>query len=250
MNGGIYKITNKKNGKFYIGSSKNIKRRWVEHKNDLNNNQHINPKLQNAWNFYGESNFDFLILESIEEDKLLSREQFYLDTFMPYKREIGYNIGIQSFGGDNFTNNPNKENIRQLLSDVNLNDKNPMYGKKHKSSSISKQKEKSVGRYTLDWFKTKYGDEEGVIQYKIRNEKLSNRNINYTYDNGLTGKKRGPMSEENKRKISESKIRFKQRKDEFVNDLKLGTFTIKELSEKYEISAATVKAYKRKIYDY
>ena len=32
---GIYKITNLKNGKFYIGSSKNIDRRWWEHINEL-----------------------------------------------------------------------------------------------------------------------------------------------------------------------------------------------------------------------
>lgn len=29
---GVYKITNKITGDFYIGSSKNIKRRWYSHK--------------------------------------------------------------------------------------------------------------------------------------------------------------------------------------------------------------------------
>ena len=32
---GVYKITNKINGKFYIGSSINIKRRWESHKEGI-----------------------------------------------------------------------------------------------------------------------------------------------------------------------------------------------------------------------
>lgn len=50
---GIYKILNIKNGKFYIGSSNNIKVRWSQHKTLLKNNKHENKYLQNAWNKYG-----------------------------------------------------------------------------------------------------------------------------------------------------------------------------------------------------
>jgi group I intron endonuclease len=83
MKSGVYKITNVKNGKFYIGSAKDIDRRWWEHKNDLKKNKHINPKLQHAWDFYGETNFDFIILENTDETVLVQREQFYLDMFKP-----------------------------------------------------------------------------------------------------------------------------------------------------------------------
>ena len=44
MKSGVYKITNVKNGKFYIGSSKDIEFRWSEHKKHLNGNYHINKK--------------------------------------------------------------------------------------------------------------------------------------------------------------------------------------------------------------
>jgi group I intron endonuclease len=60
---GIYKIENKANGKVYIGQSANINKRWIEHRSNLNNNRHPNRKLQNAWNNYGQDNFDFNILE-------------------------------------------------------------------------------------------------------------------------------------------------------------------------------------------
>ena len=63
---GIYKITNLKNHKIYIGSSNNIMRRWYEHLRDLKNQKHCNSHLQNAWNKYGENNFLFEIIEIVE----------------------------------------------------------------------------------------------------------------------------------------------------------------------------------------
>ena len=54
---GIYKIVNKVNGKYYVGSSNDVlKTRFYEHKRLLTKNKHFNVKLQNAWNKYGESN--------------------------------------------------------------------------------------------------------------------------------------------------------------------------------------------------
>ena len=42
---GIYKIINKVNGKYYVGSAKNIRGRWNGHKHLLNRNIHIQPVL-------------------------------------------------------------------------------------------------------------------------------------------------------------------------------------------------------------
>lgn len=88
--GGIYTIRNKVNGNLYVGSAASFYRRWAGHKSHLRANEHDNPKLQNAWNKYGESSFEFLILEIIEHKEfLLNAEQFYLDIFFG---ESCYNI--------------------------------------------------------------------------------------------------------------------------------------------------------------
>ena len=42
---GIYKIVNSINNKIYVGSAKNIKKRWSAHKSDLNKNKHHNKHL-------------------------------------------------------------------------------------------------------------------------------------------------------------------------------------------------------------
>jgi group I intron endonuclease len=80
---GIYKIINKINGKYYVGSSKNINygyhSRWNRHKRDLNKKIHRNDHLQRSWDKYGEDNFDWVLVEKIPEEKLVETEQKYLD---------------------------------------------------------------------------------------------------------------------------------------------------------------------------
>lgn len=88
---GVYKITNNVNGKFYVGSSKDIKYRWKQHRDKLNDNKHGNTHLQNAWNKYGEDNFKFEIIEECSPEMQFEREQFYLNTLSPFDKN-GYNI--------------------------------------------------------------------------------------------------------------------------------------------------------------
>jgi len=80
---GIYFIFNLKNGKRYIGSSKNIYNRLHEHIHLLKNDKAHNIYLQNSWNKYGEDNFLFGILEYCDLENLLQREQFYISTLSP-----------------------------------------------------------------------------------------------------------------------------------------------------------------------
>lgn len=49
---GIYKISNKDNGKVYIGKSKNIMQRWSAHERALQANNHHSTKLQMDFNNY------------------------------------------------------------------------------------------------------------------------------------------------------------------------------------------------------
>lgn len=79
MNSGIYRITNVEDGKVYIGSAVNFANRWSTHRYTLSKGTHPNRHLQNAWNKYGASAFVFEVLEEVEEDRLLEREQYYLD---------------------------------------------------------------------------------------------------------------------------------------------------------------------------
>jgi len=245
---GIYKITNNINGKFYIGSSNNIENRWTLHRNKLRGNCHINPKLQNAWNFYGEDKFDFTVIEETEIPKLFEREQYYLDTFKPYMRDIGYNIAPTAQGGDNITHNPNREAFIQKMSTISMGENNPMFGRKHTKDTINKQKDKAKGRFSLEWFISKYGKDVGTNKYDERRIFLKNRKINYSHtpkNKGISGVVK--MKKIDKKKISDSKKRLKPLKKELFADILSDILTTKQIQDKYEISKATVSYHKKRL---
>lgn len=93
---GVYAIMNCVNGQVYIGSAMDIKRRWVVHVNRLRAETyttHTSPILWSAWKKYGESSFDFFVLEEVPDRLwLMVREQLWLNDVQPWKRENGYNI--------------------------------------------------------------------------------------------------------------------------------------------------------------
>lgn len=97
MASGIYFIENLITKQQYIGSAVKINKRWNSHRCELRANVHKNKKLQNAWNKYGEDNFQFKVIEFIEPKFLIDREQFYLDTVLPFyniRKVANSNLGI------------------------------------------------------------------------------------------------------------------------------------------------------------
>jgi len=89
---GIYRIINIINGKIYIGSSINVRKRKNLHFSRLRKNTHECKHLQSAFNKYGEENFKFEIIEYVKDkNKLIEREQYWIDNLKPYDRTIGYN---------------------------------------------------------------------------------------------------------------------------------------------------------------
>jgi group I intron endonuclease len=88
----IYKILNKIDNKFYIGSTCNIKKRWKQHINSLHQGKHHSIYLQRAWDKYGEINFIFSIIGSCSKKEAKEYEQYFLDTYKSYDYNIGYNM--------------------------------------------------------------------------------------------------------------------------------------------------------------
>lgn len=97
MNSGIYKIVNLQTGKYYVGSTKDFKKRKQAHFSGLKNNYHPNKHLQNAYNKYGKENFKFEIIEYVKEELLLDIEQSYIDDST--KEEIYNKTYIAGAGG-------------------------------------------------------------------------------------------------------------------------------------------------------
>lgn len=248
MKSGIYRITNTVNNKFYIGSSKDIDKRWYDHKRELYLNIHINPKLQHSWNYHGQDKFLFEMVEEVSEDKLIEREQFYLDTLKPYERDVGYNINPSAFGGDNITHHPNRDAFIEKMKVVMLGENNGMFGKEHTDAAIQKQKDKAIGRYTLEWFTNRYGIREGKKKYNERREMLANRPKEvFSHPNPMKGKSVGPMPDEVRKKSSETKMKMKTQKYFLIADIRTNKYSNQQLCDKYGIGITAVKYYKSKV---
>lgn len=82
--GGVYKITNLKNGKIYIGSAKCFQVRASQHQTQLRNNKHQNKHLQASWNKWGEDAFLFEVIEVAEgtKENRFEVEQKHIDALI------------------------------------------------------------------------------------------------------------------------------------------------------------------------
>lgn len=80
---GVYKITNVVNGKFYIGSTYNLRGRWSQHKSKFRNHCKDKSKLKAAWNKYGEESFIYEVVMLCPVEYLIKLEQWFIDTLNP-----------------------------------------------------------------------------------------------------------------------------------------------------------------------
>jgi|SRR5699024_11081385 len=88
---GVYKITNKINGKMYIGASIDIDRRKSEHFKPFRVNSFKDRlPLYHAIDKHGRENFDLEVLEETTIEELDEREEHYIKKFNTV--ENGYNV--------------------------------------------------------------------------------------------------------------------------------------------------------------
>lgn len=110
---GIYKITNKINGKFYIGQSNNINRRFQEH---ITKGQLSRIPLDIAIQKYGKENFLYEILEECSIDQLNEKEKYWIEKLQATK--YGYNCFTggdeQSIGENNGRSKLTEEDVRKI----------------------------------------------------------------------------------------------------------------------------------------
>lgn len=85
MTCGIYKITNILNGKAYIGASKNIEKRWSNHRTKHE------TRMSDIIKKYGVLNFTFEIIEECPPEELIEKEQYYVE-FYDTEKPNGYNL--------------------------------------------------------------------------------------------------------------------------------------------------------------
>lgn len=88
---GVYGFCHIPSQRWYVGSSVSIGRRKADHLCSLRHNRNLSAKLQNAWNRYGEAEFEFRVLELVPDAAaLLGREEAWVNTLDSIN--AGFNI--------------------------------------------------------------------------------------------------------------------------------------------------------------
>ena len=129
---GIYKITNTITGDFYIGSSKDIKRRWREHKWPSKWNECPNNPMYQDMQKYGLDKFEFQVIEEVEAEKMKEKEQQFIETLKPT-----YN----NYNANGFDVERYKESQKEYQKSEKYKKNKKEYYKAHKDEFKKYQKE-------------------------------------------------------------------------------------------------------------
>jgi group I intron endonuclease len=114
----IYKITNKVNGKVYIGKTSLLDpfERWVQHRADYKRKRFEKRIIYQAMNKYGIDNFIFEVIEETDND--IEREKFYINLYTSYVGFIDSNGYNATLGGDGKSYIDESEVVEYYLENI------------------------------------------------------------------------------------------------------------------------------------
>ena len=107
-----YKIIHHDSGRFYYGSTKNVRRRWAQHRSCLRRKVHHSIFLQHAVNKYGIDAFDFVVDKEFTDGRSMLRAEFEVLND-PKVRKTLFNMSRHVCGGDQITGHPQEKQIRE-----------------------------------------------------------------------------------------------------------------------------------------
>lgn len=144
---GVYSIYSKSQDKYYIGKSKDIKKRILKHISDLKLNRHHSQYLQNVYNKYGLDDLEFKIVEETSYENSAKLEKFYIKKYDSYNNGFNCTLGGEwGAPGRKFS-----EETLKKLSDNIKGENNPCYGKwgdKNPHHKITKEIASYIWFYT------------------------------------------------------------------------------------------------------
>lgn len=246
----LYRITNLLNNKVYIGQSDNVSRRWAYHKNQATKEKPV-QYINRAMRKYGVDNFSFEVIASCRtQDDADETEILLILQYDSRNKNKGYNIkpGGETWDAEmrqymsekikqHYIDHP--EDRQRVSEQTKILWQNPDHlAKMKKVPHPNKMKGKSIS--------------EGQRLTIVKGVKH------------LKGIKTGPLSEEVKKKVSETKKNFSKERKEAIADAitksRGQTVLSKEqkaniaadkrssyvLAEEYNVNPATIQRIKKK----
>lgn len=227
MKGIIYKITNKVNGKSYIGQTRyTIEFRWNQHQHKKDNTY-----FHNAIHKYGVENFNIEILEKCNIEDLDSREIFYIAKFDTFNN--GYNLTIGGGGNRRLLLDEKYDEIKELyLSGFSSNKIATLY-KVDKASIVKILKQLGI---KIRSNKLNINHQEFLELVQDYNSGYSLRELAKRYDCSASG-----LKEYLQRRGVDIKVKYriledKEAQESMINDYLDGKLKLSEIQAKYHCS--------------
>ena len=133
----VYKILNTVTGDFYIGSSRNVKRRWAQHKYPSIWKQHPNNPMYKDMQKYGVDRFSFQILVPVMPEYLTQVEQEFIEMLNPtYNNNNAKGLDTEKY----------KETIRKYKQSEKGKEANRKAIRKYKQSEKYKEANRKYNR--------------------------------------------------------------------------------------------------------
>lgn len=191
---GIYKIVNTVSGRAYVGQSQNIKKRIAEHFRLLRNGKHSNPRLQNAFNKYGEDSFAWNIEVWCEDvNDLDGIEEAFLSGEARFDEPLFYNIADFA--------------------------KAPMRGKKHTEETRRKMSaacQRHLGRFSDPEYRAKL--REGHLRSALADPERAQKILFVLNNQHLTYKERAMVVGSDASTVRKLYIRYLPFKEKFEKE--------------------------------
>lgn len=241
--GGVYKITNLKNGKKYIGSCKCFQVRASQHESRLNSGKHHNKHLLASWRKYGTNNFLFEVLEVVEGDKAdrTIREQYYVSQYHKNWWSC-YNFQKKVIQSDTtaWSKTPQETVTKRIQTCLKK------YGTTHWAKSANARKQARLNT-TKQW-KSRSVEEKQEIMKKIHQQNRG-KPLSVGHKKKLSAKLSGKKkSEETKSKIRQTHL-GKKLSDEHREKLRLSHLGIFPTETTRKKLSQSHKGKKAKIYN-
>lgn len=109
-------ILNKQNGKIYLGRTAKPGNRRRSHFSELRRRVHNNPRLQAAFNKYGEQSFVFEVIANVETGGGKQAEAHWFAQY-GFDKRLLYNCHFETYGGPSCFG-PMPEQIKQKISEA------------------------------------------------------------------------------------------------------------------------------------
>ena len=148
----VYKITNTVTNDFYIGSSKDVKKRWNEHKCQSKWNECPNNPMYLDMQEYGKDKFVFEVLEVVEPEELKVAEQQFIEKLKPtYNRCNAKGLNVErrkethKKASRKYEKSEKRKKARkEYLKEYHKTDKYKEYQKEYQQSDKGKESQRKA----------------------------------------------------------------------------------------------------------